>query len=114
MELDNDHEAVKAAYNKFIREFLRDPAISVGARLLLAILGTYANNDNQCYPSRELLAEDMGVSEKQVARYLKELVHHQAIKRTPRAGPNKRSTLTTLLPYKRKSKYEKILGQSIL
>ena len=52
---------------------LTSPAISVGAKLVYAMLLKYAWGDSACFPGQTKLAEDMGSGERSVRRYLEEL-----------------------------------------
>ena len=47
--------------------------ISVGAKLAYAMLLKYAWDNNGCFPGQLKLAEDMGVAERSIRTYLKEL-----------------------------------------
>lgn len=47
--------------------------ISVGAKLAYAMLLKYAWDNDACFPGQVRLAEDMGVAERSVRTYLKEL-----------------------------------------
>jgi len=48
--------------------------VSNGAKLLWARLARYAGTNGQCFPLLSTLAADLGFSERQVQRYLAELV----------------------------------------
>lgn len=48
-------------------------SVSVGARLLYAALKHYAWSSESCWPGQERLADELGVSEKSLRAYLKEL-----------------------------------------
>jgi DNA-binding transcriptional MocR family regulator len=48
--------------------------VSSGAKLLWARLARYAGTRGQCYPLLSTLAVDLGFSERQVQRYLAELI----------------------------------------
>jgi hypothetical protein len=48
--------------------------VSNGAKLLWARLARYAGTRGQCYPLLSTLAVDLGFSERQVQRYLAELI----------------------------------------
>jgi hypothetical protein len=54
---------------------LRDPTLSVGARLLWGILAAYQRN-GECSPLEEALAVDLGVKVRQLQSYLKELENY--------------------------------------
>ena len=47
--------------------------ISVGAKLIYAMLLKYARELDECFPGQERLAKDMGNGERSVRRWLREL-----------------------------------------
>jgi hypothetical protein len=52
---------------------LRSGTISPGAKLCYAMLLSYAWHNDYCFPGQERLATDMGVTDRSVRSYLKEL-----------------------------------------
>jgi Helix-turn-helix domain len=52
---------------------LRHKAVSPGAKLVYAMLLSYAWQNDFCFPGQETLAKDMGVTSRSVRTYLKEL-----------------------------------------
>ena len=52
---------------------LTNPSLSVGAKLVYAMLLKYAWSDNACFPGQQTLARDMGAGERSIRTYLKEL-----------------------------------------
>lgn len=52
---------------------LRDPDLSIGAKLTFAALLSYAWEQGRCFPGQERLAHDLGVTPRTVINYLKEL-----------------------------------------
>ena len=52
---------------------LESDQISVGAKLTYAMLLKYAREMDECFPGQNRLAEDIGVSERSVRKWLKEL-----------------------------------------
>ncbi len=53
---------------------LESKHISVGAKLIYAMLLKYAREMDECFPGQERLAKDMGNGERSVRRWLQELV----------------------------------------
>ena len=53
---------------------LANPKLSLGAKLLWARLARYAGTDGACFPALGTLAADLGCSERQIQRYVAELV----------------------------------------
>lgn len=52
---------------------LRNGDISLGARMCYSMLLSYAWQENFCFPAQTRLAEDLGIGERTVRQYLKEL-----------------------------------------
>jgi hypothetical protein len=61
-------------YAKFPLSVLRNHALSTGARLLYALLTSYAWQEGICFPDEKTLGADLGASERTVRRYREELV----------------------------------------
>ena len=57
--------------------------LSLGAKLLFGLLNKYAGRNAKCFPRQRKLAYDMGCSERQIRRYVKELVDEELIKIQP-------------------------------
>lgn len=60
--------------------------LSPGAKLLFGRLSWHVNEEGECFPSREKLAEEIGASESSVRDYLRELENEAFIIRV-RSGP---------------------------
>ena len=69
---------------------LESKEISVGAKLIYAMLLKYARELDQCFPGQERLAQDMGNGERSVRRWLRELekVGLISIKQRGQGRPN--------------------------
>jgi biotin operon repressor len=52
---------------------LREPNISVGAKLTYAMFLSYAWSNDSCFPGQERLAQDIGMSRSRVTEYVTEL-----------------------------------------
>lgn len=52
---------------------LKNPKISIGAKLTFAMLLQYAREKDECFPGQAKLAEDMGSSDRSVRTWLNEL-----------------------------------------
>jgi hypothetical protein len=57
----------------FPTKIIRNASLSLGARLTYALLLSYAHQDDFCFPAQERLANDLGVTDRQVRRFLMEL-----------------------------------------
>ena len=52
---------------------LRSSELTVGAKMVYSMLLSYAWHNDSCYPGQEKLAKHIGVSDRSVRTYLKEL-----------------------------------------
>lgn len=68
-----ENEMLRAGFAALPYVVLRDTKLSVGARLSYAVLLSYAWQADATFVGQEKMAQDMGVSERQVQRYLYEL-----------------------------------------
>lgn len=58
--------------------------VSPGAKLCFARLAQFAGADGACYPSQTRIAKELGISERNARRYIKELEGHALITCTHR------------------------------
>ena len=85
MDHDTTSDALAADnYFAIIPEWVLDAEIGPNAVRCYAILQRYANNQNQCWPSRSLIAKRMRCSTDTVDRAIKELIGIEAISVQPR------------------------------
>lgn len=86
------------------RPVMRLSQISAGAKVLFATLSSHYNERNgHCFPSQKALGRELGVSPKQVRRYLGELTSLQLVAVTPTKRHRSRSYVFLKSP---------LLGQS--
>ena len=83
-----ENEMLRAGFAALPYLVLRDTRLSVGARLGYAVLLSYAWQEEACFAGQQKMAKDMGVSERQLRRYLQEL-EDAAYVRIKRQGLNK-------------------------
>ncbi len=69
---------------------LESKEISVGAKLIYALLLKYAREMDECFPGQQRLAKDIGASERSIRSWLKELekVNLVTIKQRGQGRPN--------------------------
>ena len=75
---------------------LRATEISQGAKLVYAMLLSYAWHNNSCFPGQDRLAEDLSISRRSVNTHIKELEGKSFIKVT-RKGLGKPNLYTLFL-----------------
>ena len=73
MKLDGFDRITTAGFTMVPNFLLDSNAVSPGAKLAYALLLRYAWQNDYCYPSQELVAENMGVTSRSLITYLKEL-----------------------------------------
>ena len=83
-----ENEMLRAGFAALPYLVLRDTRLSIGARVTYAVLLMYAWQDEACFAGQEKMSKDIGVSDRQVRDYLKELQDHGYI-RIKRQGLNK-------------------------
>lgn len=69
--------------------------ISAGAKLTYAVLSRRAGEDGLCIPGQKALAKEMGVTDRQIRRYLTELVNQKLLYKKQR-GLNKSNSYAFL------------------
>ena len=97
-----ENEMLRAGFAAFPYVVLRDTTLSAGARLAYAVLLMYAWQEQACFPGQAKMAGDIGVGERQLRNYLKELESAGYI-RIKRQGLN-RPNLYYILDVKTKLK----------
>ncbi len=100
-----ENEMLRAGFAALPYMVLRDKRLKVGARLSYAILLSYAWQDGSTFAGQTRMAEDLGVSVRQLRDYLKELESFGYI-RIKQQGLNK-PNLYYILDVKTKLKREK-------
>jgi hypothetical protein len=67
------NKMLQAGFAAFPYLVMKDRTLSIGARMTYAFLLMYAWQEGSCFAGQEQMAEAMGVSERQLQRYLYEL-----------------------------------------
>jgi hypothetical protein len=75
-----ENEMLRSGFAALPYLVMRDKALSIGARLVYAFLLMYAWQEGSCFKGQRKMAGDIGVSERQLQRYLYELRDHEYIK----------------------------------
>ena len=83
-----EDEGLRGGFSQIPNVVLRNPKVSVSAKLLYCLLLSHAWSHNECFPGQELLAEYMGCKSRQVRNILQELKRNRLIdwKRTGRSS----------------------------
>ena len=71
--LDTTNPVVRGGFTQVPNFILRDPKLSVGAKVVYAMFLSYAWNNDSCFPGQERLAQDMGMSVSRVNEFIKSL-----------------------------------------
>lgn len=66
-------DAMRGGFTQIPNAVLRNPNITTGAKVAYGVLLSYAWQDDHCFPGQERMARDMGVTERSVITYLKQL-----------------------------------------
>lgn len=75
-----ENEMMRAGFAALPYQVMRDTALSAGARLTYAFLLMYAWQEGSCFAGQKRMAEEMGVSDRHLRRYLTELQTARYIK----------------------------------
>jgi len=68
-----EDDALRQGFTQIPNVILRRPDISPGSKLAYVMLLSYAWHKDSCFPGQDTLSEDMGVSNRSVVTYMKEL-----------------------------------------
>jgi hypothetical protein len=100
------NEILRSGFAAFPYLVMEDKKLSVGARLTYAFLLKYAWQEDSCFAGQKRMAEEMGVSERQLQRYLYELrdKHYIKIERRDKRYNNTYIILDRKKPTKLKAK----------
>src|SRR5438552_3132720 len=73
IELDTKDPVVRGGFSQVPNFILKDPDLSLGAKVTYAMFLSYAWHNESCFPGQEKLAADMGMSRSRVAEFISEL-----------------------------------------
>ncbi len=73
IELDTLDPVVRGGFTQIPNFILRDPDLSMGAKVTYAMFLSYAWNNDFCFPGQDRLSEDMGVTRPRVTQLIAEL-----------------------------------------
>ncbi len=68
-----EDETLRSGFTQIPNAILRRPDLSTGAKLTYMVLLSYAWQKDSCFPGQDTLAQDMGVSNRSIITYLKQL-----------------------------------------
>lgn len=78
-------------YTKIPNEILSSSQLPVGIRYLYCVLLKHCGKDESCFPGQKLLAETLGISDRQIRTYLDQLIKEGLITKQ-RRGWNRTNT----------------------
>ena len=73
LQLDTVNPVLQNGFTQVPNFILKDPALSVGAKVAYAMFLSYAWHNDSCFPGQDRLAEDMGMSRVRVTQLIAEL-----------------------------------------
>ncbi len=77
--IDTDHPLAHGGFTQVPNFILKNPNLSLGAKVTYAMFLSYAWHNEYCFPGQERLADDMGMSRSRVTEYVTELEKAQLI-----------------------------------
>src|SRR5258707_5406000 len=73
LKLDTSNPVLQGGFTQVPNFILRNPDISVGAKVAYAMFLSYAWHNDSCFPGQERMAKDMGMSVSRVNEFIKGL-----------------------------------------
>ena len=73
IKLDTFDPVALHGFSQVPNFILRNPALSLGAKVVYAMFISYAWQNDSCFPGQERLAEDIGMSRSRVTEFISEL-----------------------------------------
>ena len=73
LQLDTVNPVLQGGFTQVPNFILKDPHISVGAKVAYAMFLSYAWHNDSCFPGQDRLAEDMGLTRVRVTQLISEL-----------------------------------------
>lgn len=73
LQLDTDNPVLQGGFTQVPNFILKNPEISVGAKVAYAMFLSYAWHNDSCFPGQDRLAEDMGLTRVRVTQLISEL-----------------------------------------
>src|SRR5213593_1297849 len=73
IQLDTTDPIARGGFTQVPNFILKNPDLSVGAKVVYAMFLSYAWHNDSCFPGQERLAADMGMSRSRVTEFVGEL-----------------------------------------
>ena len=73
LQLDTSNPVLQGGFTQVPNFILKDPKLSLGAKVTYAMCLSYAWHNDSCFPGQERLAQDMGMSRSRVTEFVSEL-----------------------------------------
>jgi hypothetical protein len=73
LQLDTANPVLQNGFTQVPNFILKDPSLSVGAKVAYAMFLSYAWHNDSCFPGQDRLAEDMGMTRPRVTQLIAEL-----------------------------------------
>jgi hypothetical protein len=99
LQLDTINPVLANGFTQVPNFILRNPEISVGAKVAYAMFLSYAWHNDSCFPGQDRLAEDMGLTRVRVTQLIAELEQAGLIT-IQRRGQGKTNLYTIHFPVK--------------
>jgi len=99
LKLDTANPVLQGGFTQVPNFILKNPGITVGAKVAYAMFLSYAWHNDSCFPGQDRLAEDMGMSRSRVTEFVGELEKSGLIT-IQRRGQGKTNIYTIHFPVK--------------
>src|SRR5579859_2188793 len=70
LQLDTENPVLRGGFTQVPNFILKDPTLSVGAKVAYAMFLSYAWHNDSCFPGQDRLAEDMGMTRPRVTQLI--------------------------------------------
>ena len=104
IKLDTLDPVAARGFTQVPNFILKNPEISVGAKVVYAMFLSYAWHNDSCFPGQDRLAQDMGMSRSRVTEYVSEL-QKAGLVTIERRGQGKTNMYTIHFQVKQKRDY---------
>lgn len=96
----------KGAFGVVYQDVMRNPTIPIESKAIYAYLASMAGTDDKCYPSRELMAKELGIGVHRLDKYLVQLTETGAVEKVRTKEGNLKSRNVYKITHELKVKEE--------
>lgn len=91
--MENSKLNVQGGYGLVYQSVMRNKSLSIEAKAIYAYLSSFAGNKSECYPSIDLILNDLKISETRFYKYLNQLIKLNIISKNQKKNKNRWSNV---------------------